>query len=100
MKILIVIIGIAIGYFIYTKMKKDESLEMIVKKSFPKYLIINKFGTVMICEINHRNEPDELIFIKTGRPKSIKKEGRRIIATYPVKPTSKELKNDLIQYLK
>ncbi len=99
-KLLIVIIGIAIGYFIYMKMKKGESLEMIVKKSFPKHLIINKFGTVMICEINHRNEPDELIFIKTGTHKSIKKEGRRIVATYPNKPTSKELKKDLQKYIK
>lgn len=80
-------------------MKKDESLEMIVKKSFPKYLIINKFGTIMICEINHRNEPDELIFIKTGTPKSIKREGRRIVASYPQKPTKNELKNDLRKYL-
>lgn len=99
--LLILIIGIAIGYFIYKRQKPtNESLKEIVKTAFPKYAIIEKFNTVMICEINHRNEPDELVFIRTGEPRKIRQEGRRIIATYPQKPTPKELKKDLKQYLK
>ena len=70
-----------------------------MKATFPKYTIIEKFDTVMICEINHRNEPDELVFIRTGEAKKIKKEGRRITITYPKKPTKNQLKKDLGKYL-
>lgn len=98
--LLLLIIGIAIGYFIYKrKIQTNKSLKEIVKSTFPKYTIIEKFNTVMICEINHRNEPDELIFIRTGEPKRIKKEGRRITVTYPQKPTINQLKKDLGKYL-
>ncbi|WP_416178144.1 hypothetical protein [Acinetobacter sp. SEK541] len=98
--LLLLIIGIAC-YFIYKKNKQTNgSLKEIVKKAFPKYIILEKFNTVMICEINHRNEPDELVFIRIGEPRKIQKEGKRIIATYPQKPTKTQLKNDLKKYLK
>ncbi|NAS09353.1 hypothetical protein GPS43_11270 [Acinetobacter haemolyticus] len=64
-----------------------------------KHTIIEKNNQIMICEINHRNEPDERIFIRTGRRKKIEKSGRFIIAEYSKKPTGKELKNDLTKYL-
>ena len=98
--LILLIIGIAFGYFIYKRQKQtDKSLKEIVKATFPKHTIIEKFDTVMICEINHRNEPDELVFIRTGEAKKIKKEGRRITATYPQKPTKNQLKKDLEKYL-
>lgn len=99
--ILLLIIGIAIGYFIYVKQKEsNKSLQKIVKDAFPKNTIIEKFNTVMVCEINHRNEPNELIFIRIGEAKRIKKEGGRIVATYPKKPTKRTLKKDLERYIK
>lgn len=99
--LLLLIIGIAFGYFIYKKNTEgNESLKVTAKKAFPKYTIIEKFDTVMICEINHRNEPDELVFIRIGSTKKITKEGRRITAIYPKKPTGKILKQDLNKYLK
>ncbi|MCH7352237.1 MULTISPECIES: hypothetical protein [unclassified Acinetobacter] len=99
--LLALIFGIALGYFIYKKNTgTSESLKITVKKAFPKYTIIEKFDTVMVCEINHRNEPDELIFIRIGQAKKIIKEGRRIVATYTKKPTKKILEKDLKKYLK
>ena len=55
----------------------------------------------MICEINHRNELDELVFIriKPNRKKKINRNGRRLDAEYPAIPTIKELKNDFSNHL-
>ena len=63
--------------------------------------IIEKHQTVMICEINHRNEPEELVFIRItpNQQKSIKKSGRMLIADYPYIPTAKQLKLDFGQHL-
>ncbi|MDQ9820674.1 hypothetical protein RFY44_17620 [Acinetobacter bereziniae] len=103
MTTLFIAIGIiCIAVIIYSAIQKNSkniSLRDLVKKTFPKYTIIEKFGTIMICEINHRNEPDEKVFIKKGNKKKIEKSGRFIIAEYPYKPTAKELKQDLNKYL-
>ena len=82
--------------------KKNISLKELVKETFPKYKIIEKHQTIMICEINHRNEPDELVFIRinSNKPKSIKYSGRMMIIDYPFKPNSKELKIDINKHLK
>ena len=90
--------------FLFKKTKskdKNLSLKDLVKKTFPKYKIIEKNQTIMICEINHRNEPDELVFIKinANEKKTIKKSGRMLIANYPNEPTSKEMKIDFGKYL-
>ncbi|WEI24606.1 hypothetical protein PYR74_12435 [Acinetobacter bereziniae] len=56
----------------------------------------------MICEINHRNEPDELVFIRINpsKKKKINKTGRRLNAEYPAIPTAKELKMDFGNHLR
>lgn len=99
---LVIIICILFAIIKVKKNKREISLLEIVKKVFPKNKIIEKFGTVMICEINHRNEPDELAFIRINknRKKSIKKEGRRLVIEYQGVPTRKELKNDLKEIVK
>lgn len=101
-----ILVGIVLVLFIIlivkiTRKEKDISLRELVKKTFPEYIIIEKNKNVMICEINHRNEPDELVFIRVikGKSKSIKKSGRRIIADYPKNPTAKEMKADFKGYL-
>ncbi|QHI29166.1 hypothetical protein AhaeINNSZ174_06670 [Acinetobacter haemolyticus] len=81
------------------KIENQSNFREVVKKTFPKYTIIEKFGQVMICQIDHRNEPDELVFIRIGMPKKIRKEGRRVIAEYPKQPSSAELKRDLSKFL-
>ena len=101
-KIIILIIALSIIFLIYKLKNKNLTLKEIAKKTFPKHIIIEKFDTVMICEINHRNEPDELAFLRlnTNRPKTIKKEGRRLKVEYQKMPTSTELKRDLKQVIK
>ncbi|RZG66207.1 hypothetical protein EXU29_18565 [Acinetobacter wuhouensis] len=85
------------------KIKRVEKtdLKTLVKKTFPKYKIIEKHGTVMICEISHRNEPEELVFIRINKnmSKNIRKSGRMLIVDYPQQPTAKEMKMDFGQHL-
>ena len=102
-----ILVGIVLVLFIIlivkiTRKEKDISLRELVKKTFPEYIIIEKNKNVMICEINHRNEPDELAFLRlnTNRPKTVKKEGRRLKVEYQKIPTSTELKRDLKQVIK
>ena len=78
-----------------------KPLRELVKETFPKYKIIEKSGTIMICEINHRNEPDELVFIRINPngTKKIKQSGRMLIADYPFAPSKKELKTDFGRHL-
>ncbi|MEC8122696.1 MAG: hypothetical protein VX125_02410 [Pseudomonadota bacterium] len=80
MEILVITVVITvIVIFIYQNRKtNDKNLKEIVKKTFPNHTIIEKFGTVMICEINHRNEPDELVFIRinANKKKNINKIGK------------------------
>ena len=100
MEIITGLIVIALIIFFISKKKiasNNLPLKKLVQKTFPKYKIIEKHGTIMICEINHRNEPEELVFIRVnqGSKKDIRKSGRMLIADYPSKPTIKELKKDL-----
>ena len=101
MKILMLVIIVLVLIFILKKLKESpkENFKNIVKKAFPKYVIREKNGQIMICEYNHRNEPEEVVFIKIGNNKNIKKSGRMIIAEYPYKPTIKEMKKDFGRYL-
>lgn len=106
MKILVLALISAIliiGFIIFkSKKTKQSNLKDLVKKTFPKQTIIEKFGTVMICEINHRNEPDELVFIRINpsKKKNINKTGRRLNAEYPAVPTARELKIDFQKHLR
>jgi len=85
------------------KIEKEENLALkkLVKRTFPKYKIIEKHQTIMICEIDHRNEPDELVFIRINQNqrKKIKKSGRMLICDYPKNPTAKEMLIDFKGHL-
>lgn len=97
---LILIVKIMSGKKTSTKTEKLP-LKEIVKKTFPQYKIIEKHQTIMICEINHRNEPDELVFIriKPNEAKNIRKSGRMLICDYPRNPTPQEMLCDFQQHL-
>ncbi|SUU22818.1 hypothetical protein [Acinetobacter haemolyticus] len=108
MELIIVIILVVLStVLIYRTLKKPSvrkvasknNFREVVKKAFPKHKIIDKNQQIMICEINHRNEPDELVFIRIGRAKNIQKDGRRVIIYYPTEPTASELKRDLSKFL-
>ncbi|MBJ8554830.1 hypothetical protein I9189_010780 [Acinetobacter bereziniae] len=106
--LILLIIGFTAILLIISKNRKQPikskklNLKELAKKTFPKYKIIEKHGTVMICEINHRNEPDELVFIRIepNKQKSINQFGRRFKAEYPAIPTARELKADFSKHLK
>jgi hypothetical protein len=102
---LVLLIGLIL---IVKKMGKEKAikteklpLKEVVKKTFPKYKIIEKHQTIMICEINHRDEPDELVFIriKPNEAKNIKKSGRMLICDYPQNPTAQEMLSDFRGHL-
>ena len=104
MEILVILFVVVVIAFIFKfngNRNNDLPLKEIVKKTFPKYKIIEKHGTVMICEISHRNEPEELVFIRinTSQRKNIRKSGKMLIVDYTYKPTAKEMKIDLKGHL-
>ena len=100
---LILIVKIVSGKKANKKNTRREKLPLkeVVKNTFPQYKIIEKHQTIMICEINHRNEPDELVFIriKPNEAKNIKKSGRMLICDYPQNPTAKEMLSDFKGHL-
>lgn len=98
---LILLVGLILIVKGQFKDKEKVSLKELVKKTFPSYKIIEKHGTIMICEINHRNELDELIFIRVCRnqQKNIKKSGRMLIVDYQKIPTAAEMKRDFKDHL-
>ena len=104
--LLLIVLFLIIFIIKNKKLSKSEnkklSLKELVKNTFPKYKIIEKHGTIMICEINHRNEPDELVFIRIepNKQKNISQFGRRFKAEYPTIPTARELKKDFGDSLK
>lgn len=104
---ILIAIAIVLLIYIYISRKKSKNikkltLEQLVRETFSKYRIIEKFGTVMICEINHRNELDEIVFIRINEngKKSIKQSGKRLVAEYPRIPTKNEMKKDFRTHLK
>ncbi len=79
-----------------------KNLKQTLQKAFPQYSVIEKNGTIMICEINHRHEPDELVFIRvdSNQEKNIRMFGRRATITYKKQPSLREIKKDVAPYLK
>ncbi|KAA8730794.1 hypothetical protein F4V57_14650 [Acinetobacter qingfengensis] len=80
------------------KQYSDISIKKLVQKTFPNHVVREKNEQIMLCEIDHRNEPRELAFIRINpyfKTKEILDKGNFIIATYPKIPTAKELKKDI-----
>ena len=91
----------------YTQVSSGEShdpntLKQSLQKAFPDYTVMEKNGTIMICEINHRNEPDELVFIRVDphQEKNVRMLGKRATITYKKAPSVREIKKDAAAYLK
>ena len=103
--IVLVVVLLCIALIMYTQMdegsSKNKSLKQIVQNTFPQFSVIERNGTIMICEINHRNEPEELVFIRIdpNQQKNIRFSGRMLIATYPKQPSIREMKKDFVQHL-
>ena len=101
-----IVFVLCIVLIIYTQMNDSsstgKSFKQIVQNAFPKFKIIEKHETIMICEINHRNEPEELVFVRVdpNQQKNIRFSGRMMIVTYPKQPSVREMKKDLSKHLK
>lgn len=64
----------------------------MLKTTYPNYHILKRNDAFMICEINHRNEPDELVIIRIN-PKALKQIrslGRMLAFNYSKYPSVKE----------
>ncbi|MGX5698401.1 hypothetical protein ACWKWF_02145 [Acinetobacter kookii] len=63
-----IVVIVCIFIVIYTQRadtgSASRSFKDLVQKEFNKYKVIEKNQTIMICEINHRNELDELVLIR------------------------------------
>ena len=103
-----IVIAICIVMVIYTQRGGSSSsrsgnisFKDIVQKEFMKYKVIERTQTIMICEMNHRNEPDELVLIRidSNQKKNIRKFGRRVTFTYPKQPSIGEMRKDFAPYL-
>lgn len=101
-----IVFVLCIVLVIYTQLSSGSSssaktLKQKLQNEFPKYKIIEKSDTLMICEISHRNEPEELVIIRidSNQKKNIRTFGRRATITYPKQPSIKEIKKDVVPYL-
>ena len=102
-----IVIAICIVMVIYTQRGESSSrlgntsFKDIVQKEFVKYKVIERNQTIMICEINHRNEPDELVLIRIdpNQKKNRRSFGRRVTFTYSKQPSIGEMRKDFAPYL-
>lgn len=100
-----IVFVLCIVLVVYTQISSGSSsaktLKQKLQTEFPKFKIIEKSDTLMICEINHRNEPEELVIIRvdSNQKKNIRTFGRRATITYPKQPSIKEIKKDVVPYL-
>lgn len=104
--IVAIVLLICLILVFYTQKSQDaktgSSLKDMLKKAFPQYQVLEKNDTIIICEINPRNEPEELIVIRVdpNQKKNFRSFGRRVTITYSKKPSIKEIKKDVVPYLK
>ena len=79
----------------------NSSFKDIVQKEFMKYKVIERNQTIMICEMNPRNQLEELVLIRIdpNQKKNIRNFGRRVTFTYPKQPSMSEMRKDFAPYL-
>lgn len=72
-----------------------------IKKAFPKYTVLDRHDTIIICGVNPRQEQEELVIIRIdpNQKKNIRNFGRRATITYPKQPSIREIKKDTRPYL-
>ena len=102
-----IVIAICIVMVIYTQRGESSSrsgntsFKDIVQKEFPKYTVVERNQTIMICEMNPRNQLEELVLIRIdpNQKKNIRNFGRRVTFTYPKQPSMSEMRKDFAPYL-
>ncbi|TCB52366.1 hypothetical protein E0H80_00375 [Acinetobacter sp. ANC 4779] len=99
-----VVIIICIVMVIYTQRGESSSKRLfkdIVQKEFIQYKVIERNQTILICEMNPRNEPEELVLIRIdpNQKKNMRSFGRRVTFTYPKQPSIADMRKDFAPYL-
>lgn len=99
-----VVIIICIVMVIYTQRGESSSkrsFKDIVQKEFIQYKVIERNQTILICEMNPRNEPEELVLIRIDphQKKNMRSFGRRVTFTYPKQPSIADMRKDFAPYL-
>jgi hypothetical protein len=63
-------------------------------------VLLGQFAPAVL-QINHRNEPEELVFIRIdpAQKKNLRISGRMLIATYPKAPSVREMRKDFKDYV-
>lgn len=83
--------------------KVDSVLELVqrVKNEFRGFIIIEKFGQVLICEADTRGLPRELVFIRLNpsEEKLIQAFDKYVKASYKYVPTGAEMRKDFAPIL-
>lgn len=103
--IVAMVVLLCIALIMYTQKdggsSKNKSFKQIVQDTFPQFSVIERNTSIIICEINHRNEPNELVFIRIdeNQQKNMRFSGQMLIATYPKQPTVREIKKDFMTHL-
>ncbi len=66
--IVAVVVLMCIALVMYTQKddisSKNKSFKQIIQEAFPKFSVIERSSAIIICEMNHRNEFEELVFIR------------------------------------
>lgn len=100
------VLVLCIALVMYTQIgsnqgKGHQTLKQSVQKAFPKYKVIEKQETIVICKIIQGTELEELVVLRIdpNQQKNIRNYGRRATITYSKKPMMNELKKDVAPYL-
>ena len=78
------------------KRESSSSFKQKVQNAFPKYTVLLRSQSVMICELDTRGQPEELVVIRIepNSRKSLSFKSRILVATYPIEPSIQEMKRD------
>ena len=78
------------------KRESSSSFKQKVQNAFPKYTVLLRSQSVMICELDTRGQPEELVVIRIvpNASKSLIFKSRILVATYPTEPSVPEMKRD------
>ncbi|WP_445116096.1 hypothetical protein [Acinetobacter sp. WZC-1] len=105
--IVAIVFALCILMIIYTQMGSrlgasgKKTLKQQVQAAFSQYTVIEKHDTIIICEMNQRQQPEELVVIRVdpNQKKNVRQFGKRVTITYAKQPSIREIKKDVAAYL-
>ena len=78
------------------KKSSPTNFKQKVQNAFPSYTVLHRSQSVMICELDTRGQPEELVVIRIvpSASKSLSFKSRILVATYPNEPSIHEMRRD------